>query len=133
MTSSGLLPPLIPYIAPGKNAPASYLKQPGVFAFTVICLLAPPIIGSSGSNGESVPKETMKPVFLFEVIQTVVVPFLMQKNWLFFALGIPGFTLEELPDLVMSTVQGAEAEPQVLAAVHMPAGFASSHTYLLFF
>ena len=80
------------------------------------------MIGSSGSNGESVPNETMKPVFLFEVIQTVVVPFLMQKNWLFFALGMPGFTLEELPALVMSTVQGADAEPQVLAAVHRLAG-----------
>jgi len=74
----------------------------------------------------------MNPVFLLEVIHTTVVPFLMQKNWLFLALGMPGFTLEELPALVMSTVHGAEAEPQVFAAVHMLAGSASSHAYLLF-
>src|SRR5664279_312629 len=91
------------------------------------------MMGSSGSNGESLPNDTMNPVFLFEVIHTTVVPLLMQKNWLFFALATPGFTLDELPDLVMSTVHGAEAEPQVLAAVHMLAGCASSHTYLLFF
>ena len=90
------------------------------------------MIGSSGSNGESVPNETMNPVFLFEVIHTVVVPALMQKNWLFFALGMPGLTFEELPALVMSIVQGAEAEPQVLAALHRLAGCASSQTYLLF-
>src|SRR5271169_5172213 len=91
------------------------------------------MIGSSGSNGESVPNDTMNPVFLFEVINTTVVPALTQKNWLFFALGISGFTLDELPALVMSTLQGADAEPQVLAALHMLAGCASSHTYLLFF
>ena len=97
----------------------------------MICLLAPPMIGSSGSNGESVPNETMKPVFLFEVIHTTVVPFLMQKNWLFFALGMPGLTLEDWPALVMSIVHGADAEPQVLAAVHKLAGSGSSHAYLL--
>src|SRR5215813_7681364 len=91
------------------------------------------MIGLSGSKGESVPNETIKPVFLFEVIHTTWVPALMQKNWLFFALGTPGFTLEELPDLVMSTVQGAVADPQVLAALHMLSGWASSQTYLLFF
>jgi hypothetical protein len=57
----------------------------------------------------------------------------MQKNWLFFALGMPGFTLEELADLVMSIVHEDEVEPQVLAAVHMLSGCPSSHTYLLFF
>jgi len=46
----------------------------------------------------------------------------MQKNWLFVALGIPGFTLEALPDLVMSIMHGDEAEPQVLAALHMLSG-----------
>src|ERR1039457_3765936 len=91
------------------------------------------MIGLSGSNGESVPNETTNPVFLFELIHTVVVPALMQKNWLFFALGTPGFTLDELPDLVMSTSHGVEAETQVLAAVHILAGCASSQTYLLFF
>jgi hypothetical protein len=84
-------------------------------------------------KGESVPNDTMNPVFLFEVIHTTVVPALTQKNWLFLAFGISGLTLDELPALVISTVQGAEADPQVLAAVHRIAGSGSSHTYLLFF
>ncbi len=83
------------------------------------------MIGSSGSKGESVPNETMKPVFLFELIHTTVVPALTQKNWLFFALGIPGFTLEELADLVMSILHADEAEPQVLAALHKLSGCGS--------
>src|SRR5882672_456433 len=88
---------------------------------------------SSGSNGESVPNETMNPLFLFELIHTTGVPALMQKNWLFFALGIPGFTLAEVADRVMSIMQGDEGEPQVLAALHMLSGCASSHTYLPLF
>ena len=75
----------------------------------------------------------MNPLFLLELIHTTVVPALIQKNWLFFALGIPGFTLAESADLVTSIVQGDEAEPQVLAALHMLSGCASSHTYLLSF
>ena len=104
-----------------------------MLAFVFTCFFPPPMMGSSGSNGESVPNETMNPLFLFELIHTTGVPSLMQKNWLFFALGIPGFTLAELVDLVMSIVQGDEGEPQVLAALHMLSGCASSHTYLLFF
>ncbi len=57
----------------------------------------------------------------------------MQKNWLFLAFGMPGLTLEELPALVTSMVQGAEAEPHVLAASHCLLVVASSQTYLLFF
>src|SRR5580692_2189829 len=91
------------------------------------------MIGASGSNGESVPNDTMNPLFLFELIHTTAVPALTQKNWLFFALGIPGFTFAELADLVMSIVHGDEAEPQVLAALHLLSGCSSSHTYLLFF
>jgi hypothetical protein len=75
----------------------------------------------------------MNPLFLFELFHTTVVPALIQKKWLFSALGIPGFTLAELAPLVISTVHGDEAEPQVLAALHMLSGFSSSHTYLLFF
>jgi hypothetical protein len=104
-----------------------------VLAFVVIGFLAPPTIGPSGSNGESVPNETMNPLFLFELVQTTVVPALMQNNWLFFALGILGFTLAELADLLMSTVHDDEAEPQVLAALHMLSGWLSSHAYLFFF
>jgi len=95
--------------------------------------LPPPLIGSSGSKGESVPNETINPLFLFELIHTTVVPALMQNNWLFYALGIPGFTLAESDPLVMSIVHTDEGEPQVLAALHMLSGCSSSHTYLLFF
>src|ERR1700685_973093 len=91
------------------------------------------MIGSSGSNGESVPNETMNPLFLFELIHTTVVPALMQNNWLFFASGISGFTLAEFDPLRISIVQADEAEPQVLAAVHMLSGCGSSHAYLPFF
>src|SRR5690348_5087270 len=90
------------------------------------------MIGSSGSNGESVPNETVNPCF-FEVIHTTVVPALIQKNWLFFASWMPGFTLAELDPLVMSIVHGVEAEPQVLPVLHLDSGFSSSHTYLFFF
>jgi hypothetical protein len=75
----------------------------------------------------------MNPLFLLEVIHTTTVPALMQKNWLFLALGIPGFTLAELADLVTSIVHADEADPQVLAALHMLSGCLSSQTYLLFF
>ena len=91
------------------------------------------MIGSSGSNGESVPNETLNPLFFFELNHTTVVPALMQKNWLFFASGMLGFTLAELDDLVMSILQADDAEPQVLAALHMVSGRSSSHMYLLFF
>lgn len=80
------------------------------------------MIGLSGSNGESLPNDTVNPLFLFELIHTTVVPALTQKNRLFLALGIPGFTLAELPDLVMSTLHGEDSEPQVLAALHILSG-----------
>jgi hypothetical protein len=91
------------------------------------------MIGLSGSNGESAPNETVNPLFLFELLHTTVVPALMQNNWLFFALGMPGFAFAELPDLVMSTVHAEEGEPHVLAALHMLSGCSSSQAYLLFF
>jgi hypothetical protein len=89
-----------------------------VLAFVVIGFFAPPTIGPSGVNGELVPNETMNPLFLFELIHTTVVPALTQNSWLFFALGTSGFTLAELADLLTSTVQVDEIEPQVLAALH---------------
>jgi hypothetical protein len=91
------------------------------------------MIGPSGSNGESEPNETMNPLFLFVLIHTTVVPALMQNNWLFFALGISGFTLHEFADLLTSIVQADESEPHVLPALHMLSGCGSSHAYLLFF
>src|SRR3954465_7956524 len=91
------------------------------------------MIGPSGSNGESVPKETMNPLFLFELFHTTVVPALTQTNWLFRVLGIFAFTFAESEDLVMSIVHTAEADPQVFEALHMLSGCASSHMYLLFF
>jgi hypothetical protein len=75
----------------------------------------------------------MYQVMVIDEIHTTVVPALMQNNWLFFALGIPGFTLAESDPLVMSIVHTDEGEPQVLAALHMLSGCSSSHTYLLFF
>jgi hypothetical protein len=75
----------------------------------------------------------MNPMFLLEDIQVTAVPALTQKSWLFLAPGIPGLTLAPWPARLISTVQGAEADPQVLAALHMDAGAASSHTYLPFF
>src|SRR5271168_4739228 len=45
---------------------------------------------------------------------------------------MPGFTLAEVADLLMLITHGDEAEPQVLAALHMVSGCGSSHTYLLF-
>jgi len=38
------------------------------------------MIGPSGSNGESVPNETMNPLFLFELFHITVVPAFMQNN-----------------------------------------------------
>jgi hypothetical protein len=61
-------------------------------------------------------------LFLFELIHTTVVPALIQKSRLFFASGMPGFTLAELVPRVMLIVQGEEAEPQVLLALHMVSG-----------
>jgi hypothetical protein len=74
----------------------------------------------------------MNPVFLLDVIQTTEVPALMQKNWLFFAFGIPGLTVEPPPDLRTSILHASEPDPHVFAAVHMSAGCGSSQTYLLF-
>ena len=80
------------------------------------------MIGSSGSNGESVPNEIMNPVFFFGLVHTTLVPVLMQKNWLFLALGMSGFTLEELLDRVMLIVQAEVADPQVFAALQRFSG-----------
>jgi hypothetical protein len=86
---------------------------------------------SSGSKGDSSPKEIMKPVFLLEDIHTTVVPALMQKSWLPLAFGTLGLTEEPSPDFRTSIVQTAEADPQVLAALHESAGLGSSQTYLV--
>src|SRR5271168_3299155 len=88
------------------------------------------MIGPSGSNGESVPNETMNPLFLFELVHTTVVPALIQNSWLFFAPEILGFTLAESELLLMSMVHCDEPEPHVLAALHMFSGCVSSHAYL---
>jgi hypothetical protein len=37
-------------------------------------------MGSSGVNGESVPNEIEKPVFLLEVVHTTDVPAVKQRN-----------------------------------------------------
>ena len=99
MTNSGLLPPLIPLDCPRTERTRIILVAAGSDCFGRHLLLAASHNRVSGSNGESVPNETMNPLFLFELIHTTVVPALMQNNWLFFALGIPGFTLAESADL----------------------------------
>src|SRR5277367_4112419 len=104
-----------------------------MLAVVFTCFWPPPIIGVSGSNGESVPNDTMNPLFLFELFHTTVVPALTQKNWLSFAFGMPGVTLAAVEDLVTSIVHEDEGEPQVFPALHRLSGCASSHAYLLFF
>src|ERR1700687_1362156 len=90
------------------------------------------MIGASGSHGRAAPNEIMKPVCLFDVIHTTEVPVLMQKNWLFFAFGTLGLTVEPSPDFWILIVQTDELDPQVFAELHMSSGFGSSQMYLLF-
>src|SRR5690242_19963330 len=91
------------------------------------------MIGLSGSNGESVPNETMNPLFLFELFHTTVVPALTQNRWPFPASGISALTFAELADLVMLIVHADEADPHVFETLHLFSGWSSSHIYLPFF
>jgi hypothetical protein len=55
----------------------------------------------------------------------------MQKSELLFALGMLGVDEAALEVRLTSTAQGLDADPQVFAALHSCAGFASEHAYLL--
>jgi len=73
-------------------------------------------------------------VSLDELVKVTVVPVLMQKALLGLASEILGVALAEDPSLRrMSTEQGEEAEPQVISAAQMLAGFEAEQTSFLTF
>jgi hypothetical protein len=76
---------------------------------------------------------TTKPIFLPVLFHCTVVPTFTQKSELLFAFGMSGVDEAALDVRFTSMEHGEEAEPQVLAAVHNCAGFASEHAYLLLF
>src|SRR5258707_364355 len=57
----------IPEIAPDRQAPAEYLKHPGLFAATETERSEPPMMAPAGSNGDDGPRSTKKP-FSFSVL-----------------------------------------------------------------
>jgi hypothetical protein len=77
----------------------------------------------------------MKPVSFEELEKMTVVPVLMQKALLDFPPAIAGVALADDPELRrMSMEQGEAAEPQVLSAEQMLAGFEAEQTsFLIFF
>ena len=83
----------------------------------------------SGVNGDVAPRSTRKPTFLPVLFHSTVVPALTQKSELLLAPGIPGVDEAPLPVRFMSTLHGVDVEPQVLATLHICAGFASAHVY----
>ena len=60
-------------------------------------------------------------------------PTFTQKSELLLAFGMLGVADAASAVRFTSTVQGVEADPQVLAAVHSCAGFGSEQAYLLLF
>ena len=95
--------------------------------------LPPPIMASFGSNGDCGPKSTTNPVFLLEDFHTTLVPDFTQNRAFFLGSVTLAVAEAELPSLLTLTVQGSEADQQVLAALHSVSGFASEQAYLLFF
>jgi len=94
-------------------------------------MIVPGVFGVS--NGEEEPKSRTKPVFLEELCHVTVVPAFTQNGAFALAFGMPGVEVAEvLPRRLTSTTQGEEADPQVVAAVHMLPGFVSEQMYLLF-
>jgi len=89
------------------------------------------IAAPAGSKGAEGPKSTTNPVFLDMLFHVMVVPVFTQKGIFDFAPGISGVTAADSAVLLMSTVQGAVADPQVFLAVHMLSGFGSEQRYLL--
>jgi hypothetical protein len=81
------------------------------------------------SNGEVGPKSKTKPVFLDELFHVTVVPTFTQKGLLDLAFGISGVTEAACAVRLTSTVQGVEADPHVVAALHIVSGFGSKQTY----
>jgi hypothetical protein len=83
------------------------------------------------SNGEVGPKSKTKPVFFDELLNVTVVPAFTQKGLFDLAFGISGVTEAALADRLTSTVQGVDADPHVVAALHIVSGFVSEQTYFL--
>src|SRR5262249_27634247 len=117
-------------MAPETQAPAENLKHPGFFATAETGRSEPPMI-VPWSNGEEGPKSRTKPTFLDSLFQVTVVPTFMQKGLFALAPAIPGVTEAALPARLMSTLQGAEADPHVVSALHICPGSCSEQTYLL--
>lgn len=116
---------------PDVQAPAEYLKQPGLFAATEMDRSEPPMIDPGRSKGEEAPKSKTKPVSLDELCHSTVVPVRTQTRAFSLAPGIFGLVAAELLPLRLTSItQGAESDPQVLLAVHIAAGFGSEQTCL---
>ena len=118
-------------MVPDVQAPAEYLKQPGLLAATVMGRSAPPMIAAGGSNGEEGPKSITNPVSLEELIHFTSVPAAIQNIAFDLAFGILGVEEAELlPRRLISIVHGVEAEPQVFPGLHIFSGFGSAQVYL---
>ena len=115
------------------QAPAEYLKHPGVFATTETERSEPPIMALAGSKGDEEPTSTTKPMSLPVLFHVTVVPTFTQKRALLLPFGMLG--VDDAPSAVRftSTEQGVDADPQVLLALHSCVGFGSEQTYLLLF
>lgn len=87
----------------------------------------------AGSNGDAGPTSTTKPISFPVLFHVTVVPTFTQKSELPFAFGMLGVADAEYAVRFTSTLQGLEADPQVLAPVHNCVGFTSAQAYLLLF
>jgi hypothetical protein len=93
----------------------------------------PPIIAPAGANGDAVPKSTTNPMSFPVLFHSTVVPAFTQKRELLFAPGMSGVDEAALEVRFTSTPQEVDVEPQVLAALHNCAAFASLHAKALLF
>jgi hypothetical protein len=91
------------------------------------------MMAPAGSNGDDGPTSTTKPLSFSVLIHFTVVPTFTQKRELPLAFGMLGVADAESAVRLTSTVQGLEADPQVLAVVHSCAGFGPEQAYLLLF
>jgi len=89
------------------------------------------MMAPDGSNGDAGPRSTTKPLSFSVLFHVTFVPIFTQKSELPLAFGMLGVTDAESDVRFTSTVQGVEADPHVLAAVHSCAGFTSMQAYLL--
>src|SRR5260221_13891691 len=104
-------------MAPDLHAPAEYLRHPALLATTETERSDPPMMVPAGSNGDEAPGSTTKPLFLSVLIHFTVVPTFTQKREFPLAFGMLGVADAASAARFTSTVQGVEADPQVLAAV----------------